>query len=102
MISLIYRNSFRSLSKSCSRNLFLFQDYLRDENREVNHHGRVRTLGDDSGDEGEGVDMPLRNNWVDDEQLKLDLVSRREDVQVFFLWNLTHSIVDQNIQRLQH
>ena len=54
----------------------------------MNHHGRVRNVGDDdeSVTEGERVDTPLRNNWVDDEQLKLDLVSRREDVQVSLLF----------------
>ena len=54
----------------------------------MNHHGRVRNVGDDEDDvtEGEIVDTPLRNNWVDDEQLKLDLVSRREDVQVSFFF----------------
>ena len=60
------------------------QDYLRDENREVNHHGRVRTLGDDDDEEEADIaDQVLHNNWVgEDDQLKLDLISRREDVQV--------------------
>ena len=55
------------------------QDYLRSEEREVNHHGRVRKLGDDQTE-----DNVLRNNWVGgNEQLQLDLISRKEDVQVF-------------------
>ena len=44
----------------------------------MNHHGRVRKLGDDQTD-----DNVLRNNWVGgNEQLQLDLISRQEDVQV--------------------
>ena len=44
----------------------------------MNHHGRVRKLGDDQTD-----DDVLRNNWVGgNEQLQLDLISRQEDVQV--------------------
>ena len=76
------------LDENIRADSFSVQDYLRDENREVNHHGRVRNVGDDddSVTEGERVDTPLRNNWVDDEQLKLDLVSRREDVQVSLLF----------------
>ena len=57
------------------------QDYLRSEEREVNHHGRVRKLGDDQTEDEDNV---LRNNWVGgNEQLQLDLISRKEDVQVF-------------------
>ena len=53
----------------------------------MNHHGRVRTLGDEDeidaeNNEESGIHV-LQNNWVgDSEQLKLDLVSRHEDVQV--------------------
>ena len=66
---------------------FARQDYLRDEKREVNHHGRVRTLGEDGETDTENTDemetQVLQNNWVGGtEQLKLDLVSRHEDVQV--------------------
>ena len=47
----------------------------------MNHHGRVRKLGDDQTD-----DDVLRNNWVGgNEQLQLDLISRQEDVQVVVL-----------------
>ena len=63
------------------------KDYLRGEEREVNHHGRVRKLGGDGEekddkDEESGPDV-LQNNWVGDEQqLQLNLISRHEDVQV--------------------
>ena len=60
------------------------QDYLRDEQREVNHHGRVRKLDADgkeiTGDEEDDAPNTLKNNWVTD----LDLISRHEDVQVDF------------------
>ena len=47
----------------------------------MNHHGRVRKLGDDQTEDEDNV---LRNNWVGgNEQLQLDLISRKEDVQVF-------------------
>ena len=63
------------------------KDYLRDEKREVNHHGRVRTLGGDDEDNEENDEESgkptLQNNWVGGpEQLGLDLISRHEDVQV--------------------
>ena len=67
--------------------LTCFKDYLRGEEREVNHHGRVRKLGGDGekdpdNDEEDGPDV-LHNNWVEEgNQLKLDLISRHEDVQV--------------------
>ena len=41
----------------------------------------MRTLGDEDDNE-ETEDTILRNNWGNDEQLKLDLVSKHEDVQV--------------------
>ena len=63
----------------------------------MNHHGRKRTLGgDEETDKEEGnEDAPdvLQNNWVGgSENFQLDLISRREDVQVdtnskIFLWN---------------
>ena len=52
----------------------------------MNHHGRVRKLGGDGEkdpDEEDGPDV-LHNNWVGEgQQLKLDLISRHEDVQVW-------------------
>ena len=64
------------------------KDYLRGEEREVNHHGRVRKIGADGqeiedNDEESGPEV-LKNNWVEDEQqLQLNLISRHEDVQVW-------------------
>ena len=71
------------------------QDFLRDEKREVNHHGRVRTLDEDGNevdpDEEETADPcadntidALKNNWIGTEPLQLALISRHEDVQVDF------------------
>ena len=63
------------------------KDYLRGEEREVNHHGRVRKLGGDGeedpdNDENNAPEV-LHNNWVEEgQQLQLDLISRHEDVQV--------------------
>ena len=54
---------------------------VRDENREVNHHGRVRTLGEEGEEMDEDDRKVLQNNWVD-ENFALNLVSRKEDVQV--------------------
>ena len=72
------------------------QDYLRSEEREVNHHGRVRKLGDDQTE-----DNVLRNNWVGgDEQLQLDLISRQEDVQVNLVLKWSYKL--ENICILQH
>ena len=49
----------------------------------MNHHGRVRTLGDEDENDADQGPQVLQNNWVgDSDQLKLDLVSRHEDVQV--------------------
>ena len=62
-----------------------FQDYLRDEKREVNHHGRVRKLdadGNEVDEDYEEAPKVLENNWVGGSQLQLDLISRKEDVQV--------------------
>ena len=53
----------------------------------MNHHGKVRKLGGDDeenteDDEATGPNV-LKNNWVGGtEKLKLDLISRHEDVQV--------------------
>ena len=61
------------------------QDYLRDEKREVNHHGRVRKLdadGNEVDEDDEEAPKVLENNWVGGSQLQLDLISRKEDVQV--------------------
>ena len=69
------------------------QDFLRDEKREVNHHGRVRTLDEDGNevdpDEEKTADPgtdnttdALKNNWIGNEPLQLALISRHEDVQV--------------------
>ena len=63
--------------------LFTLKDYLRGEEREVNHHGRVRKVGEDGHDTDEDEVQVLQNNWVGETgQLELDLISRREDVQV--------------------
>ena len=85
------------------------QDSLREEKRQVNHHGRVRTLGPDgepeeeeeeNGEEEEGKEdagvRVLQKTWVggmqqgemlatdteEMKEMKLNLVSRHEDVQV--------------------
>ena len=62
------------------------QDYLRDEKREVNHHGRVRKLDADGNEvedeDGEEAPKVLENNWVGGSSMQLDLISRKEDVQV--------------------
>ena len=60
-----------------------FKDCLREEEREVNHHGRVRKIGDDDENEEEDGIEVMKNNWVGNTgQLGLDLISRREDIQV--------------------
>ena len=85
--------------------LHTYKDYLREEdNREVHHHGRVRKIGEEDGndDEPNGPDFQDVNNWVGDtgvedaglsqqklNDLKLNLVSRREDVQVL-VFNIFH------------
>ena len=51
----------------------------------MNHHGRVRKVGEGEQDEeNEETEVKvMKNNWVENsEQLELDLISRREDVQV--------------------
>ena len=61
----------------------MFQDYLRDEEREVNHHGRIRKIGDEDGDFEEDQIQVLKNNWMEDpRQHELNLISRQEDIQV--------------------
>merc|ERR1711962_325295 len=73
--------------------LHTYKDFLRDEKREVNHHGRVRTLDEDGNevdpDEEKTADPAadnttdaLKNNWIGTEPLQLALISRHEDVQV--------------------
>ena len=58
-------------------------DYLREEKREVNHHGRVRKIGEEDENDEENEIEVMKNNWVGNGgQLGLDLISRREDVQV--------------------
>ena len=62
------------------------QDYLRSEEREVNHHGRTRTLGgtEEEDDNDEDTPITLHDNWVGESgSLELDLISRREDIQVY-------------------
>ena len=79
LIPPFHRGSPAHLQSSVHILSWNLQDYLRSEEREVNHHGRVRKLGDDQTE-----DNVLRNNWVGgNEQLQLDLISRKEDVQVF-------------------
>ena len=59
------------------------KDYLREEEREVNHHGRVRKIGEEDENDEENEIEVMKNNWVGNGgQLGLDLISRREDVQV--------------------
>ena len=51
----------------------------------MNHHGRTRTLGgtEEKDDKEEDTPDTLHNNWVGESgTLELDLISRREDVQV--------------------
>ena len=63
--------------------LIFFKDYLREEEREVNHHGRVRKIGEEDENDEENEIEVMKNNWVGNGgQLGLDLISRREDVQV--------------------
>ena len=79
--------------------LHTYKDMLREEeNREVNHHGRVRKLGEENDADGTDAsaspDKQEVNNWVEVDNaaismsqkkltdLKLNLVSRHEDVQV--------------------
>ena len=38
------------------------QDYLREEKREVNHHGRVRTIGDEGEDIEENSEESFQIN----------------------------------------
>ena len=68
-----------------------FKDCLREEEREANQHGRVRKIGDESeNDEDDGIKV-MKNNWVGNTgQLELDLISRREDVQVCFCSVVLH------------
>ena len=52
----------------------------------MNHHGRTRTLGgtDEKDDKDEETPDTLHNNWVGESgTLELDLISPREDVQVY-------------------
>ena len=51
----------------------------------MNHHGSVRTVGGDETEENEEEKTKtiLHNNWVGgNDRYELDLISRREDVQV--------------------
>ena len=51
----------------------------------MNHHGRTRTLGgtEEKDDKDEDTPDTLHNHWVGESgTLELDLISRREDVQV--------------------
>ena len=86
----------------------VFQDYLREEKREVNHHGRIRTIGEDGEDLGEGelggTDVEktkyltltvifiyrvqkilrmevegLHNNWMDDATQKGEISAADDD-----------------------
>ena len=75
--------------------LHTYKDMLREEeDREVNQHGRVRKIGEDeNGEVMTGASLQDVNNWVGTESsavsqhklkdLKLNLVSRKEDVQVY-------------------
>ena len=67
----------------CSLISYIFKDYLREEEREVNHHGRVRKIGEEDENDEENEIEVMKNNWVGNGgQRGLDLISRREDVQV--------------------
>ena len=51
----------------CSSCFFIYalsnlQDYLREEKREVNHHGRVRTIGE----EGEDIEEDSEERFLDE------------------------------------
>merc|ERR1712228_704912 len=61
--------------------LHTYKDCLREEEREVNHHGRVRKIGDEDEDYEENEVEIMKNNWMGNTG-QLDLISRREDVQV--------------------
>ena len=84
-------------------NILLFKDYLREEEREVNHHGRVRKIGEDDENDEENEIEVLKNNWVGNAgQLGLDLISRREDVQVCILFVIPQHHPVQLYYRLLH
>ena len=97
--------------------LHTYKDMLREEeNREVNHHGRVRKLGED--DDANGTDASASpdkqevNNWVGVDNpamsmsqqkltdLKLNLVSRHEDVQVDALREYYDTLVPTSEKKL--
>ena len=68
--------------------LHIYKDALREEEREVNHRGRVRKLGNDDFQDEITVKSTI-NNWVGEQaqnkdqkmkQMKLDVISRKEDV----------------------
>ena len=94
--------------------LHTYKDALREEEREVNHHGRVRKLGNDDSEENdtkENADTVKNiNNWVGEQaedndqkmkQLKLDLISRKEDVQVNALRDYYSAFVTPNQRKLK-
>ena len=50
------------------------KDYLRVDEVEVNHHGRVRKIGEEGEEEVENEMEVMKNNWVGSKgQLGLDL-----------------------------
>ena len=94
--------------------LHTYKDALREEEREVNHHGRVRKLGNDDSEENDANENAEAgnsiNNWVGEQtedndqkmkQLKLDLISRKEDVQVNALRDYYSAFVTPNQRKLK-
>ena len=97
--------------------LHTYKDTLRkEENREVNHHGSVRKLGEDNNGNGSDAsanpDKQEVNNWVGVDNpgmnlsqqkmtdLKLNLVSRHEDVQVDALREYYDTLVPTSEKKL--
>ena len=72
---------YRATTREFLFSIIDFKDYLRSEEREVNQHGMVRKIGEEGEDDEENKVGVMQNNWVGG-QLELDLISRREDVQV--------------------
>ena len=56
----------------------------------MNHHGRVRKIGDEDEDYEENEVEIMKNNWMGNTG-QLDLISRREDVQVCYFALLSSS-----------
>jgi len=68
-----------------------YKDYLRDDEREINHHGTTLNVGGDDKEKGESSPVMPLNNWISDDEgdgneavkaLKLNMISRLENEQV--------------------